>query len=99
MILRVFRGQIVITYREVVYRVLENGDHDSNDIVDGLDLLKWQRGESAKPLSSFDLAAWELNYGETLVSPAIAAATIPEPATDLLALAALCLALSRRRAR
>jgi hypothetical protein len=77
---------------------LENGDHDANNVVDGLDFLKWQRGESPQPLSSFDLAAWELNYGETLVSPVAASAVIPEPSSLLLAgLAGLFFGTHRRR--
>jgi len=39
------------------------GDFNGDGIVDGLDFLKWQRGESPNPLSQSDLADWEANYG------------------------------------
>jgi hypothetical protein len=73
------------------------GDYDDDLDVDGTDFLKWQRGESPNPLSSFDLAMWEANFGETL-SPAVAAAvTTPEPSTLLLAMFAGHVVLYRRR--
>ena len=73
------------------------GDFNGDGVVDGADFLKWQRGESPQPLSSFDLAAWGLNFGETL-SPAVAAAvSTPEPSTLLLASLAGLLFGCRRR--
>jgi hypothetical protein len=76
---------------------LENGDHDSSNSVDGFDFLKWQRGESPQPLSSLDLAAWEVNFGETLTPPLAAVVSTPEPSTLLLASLAGVLFCSRRR--
>ena len=75
----------------------EIGDHNGNRFVDGIDYLQWQRGESPKPLSRFDLAAWELNYRDALVGPLDAAITTPEPSTLLLASLASCVLLQRRR--
>jgi hypothetical protein len=68
---------------------------DNNGIVDGLDFLKWQRGESPNPLSQSDLALWESQYGG--LPPTGAVSAVPEPTTCTLALAALCLEMSRRR--
>ena len=68
------------------------GDFDLNGEVNGLDFLLWQRDPSVG-----SLADWEANYG--MVAPLSATlATVPEPTTYALALAALCLAMSRRRA-
>ena len=74
---------------------LYNADYDHDDDVDGLDFLKWQRGESPDPLSAGDLALWEDQYGSP--PPLAAASAVPEPTTCTLTLAALCLAMSRRR--
>jgi len=41
------------------------GDFNVDGTYDGLDFLKWQRGESPDPLSASDLADWEANYGMT----------------------------------
>jgi len=66
--------------------------------IDGGDFLEWQRGESPNSLSALDLATWQANYGSTL--PLAATSTsVPEPSTCTLALAALCLAISRRHCR
>jgi hypothetical protein len=72
-------------------------DFDLNGSVNGEDFLAWQRGESPYPLSQGDLAIWEEEYGNT-VPPFSATSAVPEPTTCTLALAALCLAMSRRRA-
>jgi hypothetical protein len=57
------------------------GDFDFDLDVDGLDFLKWQRGQSPTPNSASDLADWETNYG---VGPLSAVATtVPEPSTGL----------------
>jgi hypothetical protein len=75
---------------------LEPGDFDSDGDVDGFDFLEWQRGESPNPLTATDLTIWEANYG--MVAPLSAtSAAVPEPTTCTLALAALCLVMSRRR--
>jgi hypothetical protein len=39
------------------------GDFNGDGIVDGSDLLAWQRGDSPSPLSNTDLNAWQANYG------------------------------------
>ena len=67
------------------------GDFDSNGIVDGSDFLDWQRDPNVGLLSD-----WENNYG--MVGPiSTTTAAAPEPTTYALALAALCLAMGRRR--
>lgn len=72
------------------------GDFNGDYIVDGDDYLSWQRGESPNPLSESDLADWEANYGT--VAPLWAdSSLVPEPTTYALALAALCLAMSKHR--
>jgi len=78
-----------------VTRVSE-GDFNGDLSVDGLDFLRWQRGESPNPLSESDLSAWESSYG-TVVHLAASASAVPESTSFALALTALCLALGRRR--
>ena len=56
-------------YEGIVYDALRlevdtQGDFDLNNRVDGADFLKWQRGESPRPLSQAELAEWTVNYGE-----------------------------------
>ena len=70
---------------------IQPGDFDLNGEVNGFDFLKWQRDPSVG-----SLADWEANYGMVATLSA-ASAAVPEPTTCALALAALCLALSRRR--
>jgi hypothetical protein len=67
------------------------GDFDLDGDVDGFDFLLWQQD-----LSIGSLADWETNYG-TPAPLSAASASVPEPTTYALALAALCLAMSRRR--
>jgi len=79
--------------------------------VDGLDFLTLQRGTGfVGPLATHangdangddqindaDLDVWEAQYGSA--PPLSAIGAVPEPTTCTLALAALCLAMSRRRA-
>jgi hypothetical protein len=66
------------------------GDFDGDGIVDGEDFLLWQRDPTVGLLS-----VWEANYGMGVPFSEISAA-VPEPTTFTLALAALCLAMSRR---
>ena len=67
------------------------GDFDFNGEVNGFDFLLWQRDPSVG-----SLADWKANYG--MVAPLSASsAAVPEPTTSTLALAALCLAIGRRR--
>jgi hypothetical protein len=72
------------------------GDFDLDQDVDGVDFLKWQRGESPSPLSDQDYSAWKSGFG-TPATPM--AATIPEPAALVLGLAAGAIFTIRRRAR
>jgi hypothetical protein len=65
------------------------GDFNGDLIVDGADFLFWQRDPNVG-----SLADWEANYGAPLSASSSA---VPEPTTSALALAALCLAMSRRR--
>ena len=78
------------------------GDFDFDCDVDGIDFLKWQRGESPDPLSSDDLADWETNYGTDLGPLASATSTVPEPATVVLVIltaAGVCLRKCRTTLR
>jgi hypothetical protein len=61
-----------------------SADFDNNGIVDGLDFLKWQRGDSPDPLSAADLALWETQYGSTSFISAVS--QVPEPTTLVLAM-------------
>jgi len=70
------------------------GDFDLNDVVDGHDFLKWQRGESPDSLSQADLDRWEANFGVTPTK----AVTSPAPEPPSVALVAIaCLAIHFRR--
>ena len=71
------------------------GDFDFDLDVDGLDFLKWQRGQSPTPFSASDLTDWETNYG--MVFPLVVAATaVPEPATGLTLILAATILCQRR---
>ncbi len=72
---------------------IQPGDFDGNGEVNGFDFLLWQRDPSVG-----SLADWEANYG-TVATLSASSAAVPEPTTTALALAALCLAISRWRAR
>ena len=72
-------------------------DYNQDDVIDGLDFLTWQRGESPDPHSAADLAAWRETFGAFVPQPSVAAA-VPEPHSILIAaLAAAAMAQSRRR--
>lgn len=73
-----------------------SADFDGNDIVDGRDFLKWQRGMSPNPFSQSDLALWESQYGGP--PPLSALAAVPEPCALLLG-AWACLGALTGRAR
>ena len=61
------------------------GDFDYDDDVDGVDYLKWQRGESFTPFSDGDFMDWDNHFGTTQ-SPAVASSIqVPEPSTLFLA--------------
>lgn len=70
---------------------IQQGDFNGNGVVNGHDFLKWQLDPSVG-----SLADWESNYG-TLAALSAFSAAVPEPTTSALALAALCLVMSRRR--
>ncbi len=89
----------------------DSADFNGDNVVDGLDFLTLQQTlGTVGPLATHangdangddfindaDLAVWEAQYGNTPPISAVSAA-IPEPTTCTLALAALCLAMSRRR--
>jgi len=68
--------------------VNDSADFDGNGIVDGLDFLRWQRGETPENGSSAELALWEDQYGQSVpLSAAVAA--VPEPSSLLLMLLGL----------
>lgn len=70
------------------------GDFDGDGDADGSDLVAWQRGESAAPHSSVDLAQWQAAFANAAASTASA----PEPPTSILvSLAMLTLANRRKR--
>jgi len=81
--------------RQVSISTAIGGDFDLNGQVDGADFLTWQRGETSLPFHSYDLSHWLDDYGSG--SPLAATSAIPEPTTATLTLAALFLAISRRR--
>ena len=67
----------------------DNADFNNDGIVDGRDFLVWQRGGSPNSLSASDLELWQEQYG----TGALAAVTVPEPASwilTLLTLAGIC---------
>lgn len=75
------------------------GDFDADGDVDGLDFLKWQRGESPNPLSQADVNAWQANYGSGNPSTAGTNA-VPEPNSSVVLMSALAwigLAVSGKR--
>ena len=76
--------------------LLDPGDFDFDGDVDGADFLIWQRGGSPNPLSASDLADWRANYGTG--SSVATNVAVPEPVSDLLAIAGtVIICLSRRR--
>jgi hypothetical protein len=79
--------------RELVH--LLPGDFDYDNDVDGLDLLKWQRGKTTIPFSASDLADWEANFG-SVVAAVAAATTVPEPTSLLLATIACLVGCTRK---
>jgi hypothetical protein len=61
------------------------GDFDADWDTDGMDFLKWQKGEVSSPPLASDLTAWEANFGAPL---AAFSTTVPEPSSLLLAVIA-----------
>jgi len=70
-------------------QVIQDADYNNDGLVDGLDFLEWQLGNSPDPLSQADLALWETQYGGPPPVAALAAA-VPEPSSlMMLALASI----------
>ena len=74
------------------------GDYHPDGVIDGLDFLAWQRGESPNPLSAADLATWQSNYGNGS-QLANSSNAVPEPAScaGLVVCLMLTQVLRRRR--
>jgi sulfatase modifying factor 1 len=75
-----------------------SADFDDNGIVDGLDFLKWQRGETPDLGSAEELALWESQFGTTVPPLSALTVAIPEPSTLLLASLASLLICTRTQA-
>lgn len=71
-----------------------DGDFDNDTDVDGVDFLKWQRGESPNNGSAGDFQLWKNNFGTSAVA---AGGAVPEPAGAALAALALLAAAAWRR--
>lgn len=71
------------------FTLIESGDFDDDDDVDGNDFLIWQRGESPHPLSASDLLTWQASFG----APTLGAG-IPVPEPSAATLTAFVLAIS-----
>jgi hypothetical protein len=69
------------------------GDFDLDNDVDGVDFLRWQRGQSPNPLSPSDLALWKANFA----TAESAALSIAEPAAHALFISAVLAIVCRRR--
>jgi uncharacterized lipoprotein YddW (UPF0748 family) len=54
------------------------GDFNGDGLVDGQDLLAWQRGQSPHPLSAEDLATWQGAYNNASLTAT--STSVPEPA-------------------
>jgi len=64
--------------------LISPGDFNGDGQVNGVDFLKWQRGESPNPLSAADLGDWEASYGKVDFL-ATNSKSVPEPSASLLA--------------
>lgn len=94
----VTHGTIDNVKLELIDVASANADFDGSGIVDGIDFLWWQRGDTPEGGSQTELALWEAQYGGP---PPLAAAvsSVPEPASGaLLLIACGCWgAFARRR--
>ena len=79
-------------YDREIFLATRNSDFDLDGNVDGVDLLKWQRGESYDPHSLLDLTAWRTDYG-TSSSLLWATGVVPEPTSILLMLSTIVIRL------
>ena len=68
------------------------GDFDGDNDVDGLDFLVWQRNDGTPA----GLAAWEANYGNSLIEPSGSTAPVPEPTSAMICCLLACLAAATR---
>ena len=80
---------------EVIDAVGTPGDFNGDGLVDGLDFLMWQRGETSPPLDAGDLALWQANYGTTSVTSN--GSVVPEPSSLVLLVLCSGLGLVRRK--
>jgi hypothetical protein len=72
-----------------------DGDINGDGIIDGTDLLDWQRGKGKRPYHAKILAAWEAEWGVS--ARPIPLQAVPEPrSVMLLGISALCLSLAWR---
>ena len=78
---------------EVVASV--DADFNNDGIVNGLDFLVWQRGDSPQGGSSDELLAWQDQYGNP--SPTTPTSSVPEPTSVVLLAIGLALGLANRR--
>jgi autotransporter-associated beta strand protein len=89
-----FTGLGILNVTTLGTPIVTPGDFNNDGIVDGRDLLVWQRGGSPAPLSATDLATWQANYG----NGALAAATsVPEPTGIVLVMVCGFVALASRK--
>jgi hypothetical protein len=72
-----------------------DGDFNGDDVVDGNDLLVWQRRVGVD-LDAEDLADWKANFGMT-AGVGAASGAVPEPASAVLAAGAFVAAAAARR--
>jgi len=92
-----FDGQSVeVVINDFQFIDLLPGDFDYDSDVDGFDFLKWQRGETATPLSMIDYDDWQMNFGSFLASSIAAISTTPEPSNWTTLLVAMNVFLLRR---
>jgi len=81
--------ELVYSRNSVILEVFLPGDFDFDGDVDGYDLIEWQRGNSADPLSSLDLMEWETGFGTNSANLTAQYSLVPEPTTAILLILAL----------
>lgn len=87
-------GNYTVVWKNLQLYAAPTGDFDGNMLVDGADLLLWQRSRYAFNSSYLNLADFKANFG----TPAAAVAgSIPEPSSVLILLSAAGLAGRRIR--
>ena len=74
-----------------------DADFNNDGIVDGLDFLAWQRGDTPESGSAAELTLWQSQYGQT-VPVSVTGNLVPEPTTFcLLSLCGMTFLGARRR--